>query len=426
MRVLVIGAGGREHALAWALARSSNVNKVFVAPGNSGIGERAAECVPIPVGKTVELADFAAAQKIGLTVIGPEQPLVGGLVDYFQERKLTVFGPTKAAARLEGSKVFAKQIMEKAGVPTARSRVFKELDPALAYIDSAPIPIVVKADGLAGGKGAVVARTREEAKQALNSMLLERIFGEAGGQVVVEEFLEGEEVSILALSDGKDFVMLEPAQDHKRVNDNDEGPNTGGMGAYSPVPMVSAAQLQEIRAKVFQPVISAMAAAGTPFKGVLYAGLMLTASGPKVLEFNARFGDPETQEVLPLLDADLLEIVKDCADGRGPGGMLPRKPGAALGVAITAEGYPDKPQAGAAIDLTALDGEKDVLVFHAGTKKAGAGWTATGGRVLAVVGLGADLAAARERAYQAVSRVAAPALQRRSDIAAKVMGRAAA
>ncbi len=421
MKVLVIGAGGREHALVWKLAQSPSVKKIFAAPGNSGMSGLA-EGLPIPANKTVELADFASSIGIDLTVVGPEGPLVNGIVDYFRERRLTIFGPTKAAARLEGSKVFSKQLMEKFGVPTARFQVFSDAKEALDYLAGCPVPVVVKADGLAAGKGAVVAHRREEAEQAVNAMLKEKVFGEAGSQVVIEECLQGEEVSVLAVVDGTNFILLEPSQDHKRAFDGDQGPNTGGMGAYSPVPRVAPAMMGEVRRRVFEPVIRGLAEQGTPFQGILYAGLMLTADGPKVLEFNVRFGDPETQAILPRLKSDLAELLLASARGGLHGVRLEWDPRSAACVVLASQGYPGKYDMGR--EITGLPKALDLpetLIFHAGTKKEGERLLTVGGRVFGVVGLGETLEQALEKAYTAADTIQFEGKHFRKDIGARAL-----
>ncbi len=426
MRVLVIGAGGREHALVWALSHSPKVKKIFAAPGNFGMSEQA-ETLPLAVSKTVELADFAASQKIDLTVVGPEQPLVNGLVDYFQERKIPVFGPTKRAAALEGSKVFSKKLMESCGVPTARSRIFRDLQDALRHVETAPLPLVVKADGLAAGKGVVVAQTREEAAQAVAAMMKDKLFGDSGRQVVIEECLQGEEVSILALVDGKGFVLLEPSQDHKRAFDGDLGPNTGGMGAYSPVPMVTPKDLEVIRSRVFKPVVEGMQKAGTPFKGVLYAGLMLTAEGPRALEFNVRFGDPEAQALLPRLKTDLVELMLACVEGRVDKVPVQWDPRSAACVVLCSQGYPGKYDMGREITGLADAAElPDTVIFHAGTKKEGSRLVTVGGRVINAVGLGDTLESALEKAYRAAEKIRFEGKHFRRDIGARALGRSRA
>jgi len=421
MKVLVIGAGGREHALAWKLSQSPKVKKIFAAPGNSGMA-RLAEGLPIPAHKTVELADFAVANGIDLTVVGPEGPLVHGIVDYFHERRLTIFGPTKAAARLEGSKAFSKQLMEKYGVPTAAFRVFSDLKEALAYLEECPIPVVVKADGLAAGKGAVVAETREEAIHALTSMLKEKAFGEAGSKVVIEECLQGEEISVLAIVDGTNLSLLEPSQDHKRALDGDRGPNTGGMGAYSPVPMVTPQMMGQIRGKVFEPVVRGMAEQGSPFQGILYAGIMLTADGPKVLEFNVRFGDPETQALLPRLKSDLAEMLLAAAQGRLQEIRPVWDTRAAACVVLASQGYPGKYDMGREITgLKEIEDLPETLLFHAGSKREGERWITVGGRVFSCVGLGDTLEQALERAYAAAEKINFEGKHFRRDIGARAL-----
>ena len=416
MRILVIGSGGREHAIVWKLAQSPLIKKIFVAPGNDGMAD-VAECLPLASDKTAELANFVLSSKIDLTIVGPEAPLVAGIVDYFKERKLPIFGPTRAAARLEGSKAFAKKIMRKYGVPTADFYVFQELEPAVAFLQKSKLPVVVKADGLAGGKGVVVAQSREEAIHAADNILAHKIFGDAGIQVVIEECLEGPEVSALALVDGTHCLLLEPSQDHKRVFDGDQGPNTGGMGAYSPVPMVSTSLMQEIRATIFEPMIRGMAGEGTPFVGILYAGLMLTHSGPKVLEFNVRFGDPECQALLPRLKSDLAECILASVNGTLDKISLEWDSNASACVVLASKGYPGKIDIGRAIEgLNKVADSPDVHLFHASTKKEAGRFLTAGGRVLNVVGLGETLPMALEKVYQVVDQIQFEGKQFRRDI----------
>ncbi|MBI1953963.1 MAG: phosphoribosylamine--glycine ligase [Candidatus Omnitrophica bacterium] len=416
MKVLVIGSGGREHALIWKLAQSPKVAKVFAAPGNGGIAEMA-ECLPFNPDKTKELADFAAAQAIDLTVVGPESPLVHGMVDYFEGRGLKIFGPSKAAARLEGSKAFAKEVMQKAGVPTASFQVFREAEAAYRHLDQCRGPVVVKADGLAAGKGVLMADSAEEAKQAVKSILTDRLFGDAGASVVIEERLTGEEVSVLGIVDGETTLLLAPSQDHKRSQDNDEGSNTGGMGAYSPVPWLDAGKLEEIRKRIFEPVTRFMAREGTPFKGVLYAGLMLTDSGPKVLEFNVRFGDPETQAILPRLKTDLFGLLLASAEGKLKGMSLEWDPRACACVVLASQGYPTKYDIGREIgSLTEAADEPGLWIFHAGTKKEGQRLITIGGRVLNVAALGDSLEGALEKVYRAIGKIYFEGMQYRRDI----------
>ena len=421
MKILVIGAGGREHALVWKLSKSPSVRKIFAAPGNAGMSD-CAECLPLAANKTVELADFAASAGIDLTVVGPEGPLVHGVVDYFRDRKLPIFGPTKSAARLEGSKAFAKKLMARYSVPTARFGIFQDLEEAMRHLAGCEIPVVIKADGLAAGKGAIVAQTRDEAERALTGMLKEKVFGEAGSQVVIEECLQGEEVSVLAMVDGTHFAVLEPSQDHKRALDGDLGPNTGGMGAYSPVPMISAEAMEQVRRKVFEPVVRGMAEQGAPFQGILYAGLMLTPEGPQVLEFNVRFGDPETQAILPRLKGDLVQLMLASIQG-GLKGVRPEWDSrAAACVVLASQGYPGKYDMGR--EITGIQDAQeilDTLLFHAGTKKEGNRWLTVGGRVFSAVGLGESLEAALDRAYQAADKIQFQGRHFRRDIGARAL-----
>ncbi|MBI3333610.1 MAG: phosphoribosylamine--glycine ligase [Candidatus Omnitrophica bacterium] len=424
MRILVIGAAGREHALVWKLAQSRKVQKIFAAPGNAGMSDLA-ECLPLGADKPVELADFAESGRIDLTVVGPEAPLVHGIVDYFRSRGLKIFGPTKAAARLEGSKAFAKSVMEKYGVPTAAFQVFKDQEKALEYLEGVKAPIVVKADGLAGGKGVIVAQTKEEAAKAVNSILKDKIFPEAGEQVVIEECLTGEEASILALVDGTHFLLLEPSQDHKRVFDGDQGPNTGGMGAYSPVPMVDASTIAEIRRKIFEPVVRGMQQEGCPFQGILYAGLMLTPQGPKVLEFNVRLGDPEAQAILPRLKSDLVELILAAMDGRLDQASAEWDSRSCACVVLASAGYPGKYDVGRVITgLNQVSDLEDAWVFHAATRREGNRWVTSGGRILNVVGVGAGLEAALGKAYQAADLVRFEGKHFRRDIGSHALKQA--
>ena len=406
MRVLVVGSGGREHALAWRLKRSPRVDEVIVAPGNAGTarepGLRNADVAATDIDGLIALV---AQEKIDLTVVGPEAPLVAGVVDRFRAAGLKCFGPTRIAAQLEGSKAFAKDFLHRHNIPTAAYEVFTELDAALAYVRRRGAPIVIKADGLAAGKGVIVALTLADAEQALRDMLGAHAFGDASARVVVEEFLDGEEASYIVMSDGRHVLPLATSQDHKRRDEGDLGPNTGGMGAYSPAPVVTAAVEQRILDEVIRPTIAAMAAEGAPFSGFLYAGLMIDASGaPKVIEFNARLGDPETQPIMLRLKADLVALVEAALDGRLDEVTAEWDPRPALGVVVAAAGYPGNVRSGDAIDGLDTPTGDDAKVFHAGTRLDDAGRVVTaGGRVLAVCALGEDIAAARERAY-AVAR----------------------
>ncbi|WP_376792593.1 phosphoribosylamine--glycine ligase [Thermoflexus sp.] len=428
-RILIVGSGGREHALAWAVARSPEVEAVYVAPGNAGTSWPAAPAperkrprapassIPIAAEDVEHLLAFAREQTIDLTIVGPEAPLALGIVNAFQAAGLRIFGPTQEAARIETSKAFAKDLMRASGIPTADYRVFHDLEAALRYVRRRPGPLVVKASGLAGGKGAFVCETREEAEAALIRIMHERIFGEAGETVVIEERLEGRELSLLALVDGQTVQPLLPARDHKRLWDGDRGPNTGGMGAYAPTPDVAPNDLDRMVRTILQPAVEAMARRGTPFVGVLYAGLMLTAQGPYVLEFNARFGDPEAQAILPLLESDLLEAIEACLEGRLGRVNLGWRPGACATVVLAAPGYPGPVPKGLPIlGLEEAERMDDVWVFHAGTARRDGRVVTAGGRVLAISAWGPDPRTAADRAYAAVSRIHFEGMQFRQDI----------
>ncbi len=421
MKILVVGSGGREHALVWKLAQSPRVHRLYAAPGNAGIAEQA-ECVPVPATDVVALATFAEKEKIDLTVVGPEVPLTLGLVDEFQRRGLRAFGASRAAAQIEGSKAFAKALMLKYGIPTAAYREFSELDAALAYVRERGAPIVVKADGLAAGKGALVCRTVADAMAAVRLIMEQRAFGEAGDRVVVEECLEGEEASFLAFTDGKTVLPLASAQDHKPIYDNDEGPNTGGMGAYSPAPVVSAALHRQIMDRVMVPTVRAMAAEGRPYRGVLYAGVMIKDGEAKVLEFNARFGDPEAQPLLLRMDSDLVPVLEAVLDGRLHEITLQWKEDAAVCVVMASGGYPGTYQKGKAIQgLEEAAKVEGVVIFHAGTARRGAHLLTDGGRVLGVTGRGRDVREAITRTYEAVRRISWEGVHFRTDIGAKAL-----
>ena len=417
MKILVIGGGGREHALIWKLAQSRHVTKLFCAPGNPGIAELA-ECVPLDVTDIAQLAAFAVKQKIDLTVVGPEGPLCAGIADAFQAQQLRVFGPSKLAAQLEGSKVFSKQFLLNHNVPTAAAGIFDSPADARAYIRQHGAPIVVKADGLAAGKGVIVAQSIAEAEQAIVDIMEKRAFGDAGRQVVIEECLTGEEVSVMALVSGGAVKILAPAQDHKRVGDNDAGPNTGGMGAYSPVGLPVDAT------EIFTRTLAGLKADGIDYRGVLYAGLMLTPAGPKVLEFNCRFGDPETQAVVPRMDFDLVEACLATADGTLDKFEMQWKPGAAVCVVMTAGGYPGNYERGHVITgLPAAGKLANVTVFHAGTQFQNGQIVTAGGRVLGVTGVGGDIADATRRAYDGVKWIQFAGAHYRHDIAARALQR---
>ena len=406
MRVLIVGSGGREHALAWAIAASPLCDALFCAPGNPGIAQEAT-CVPIAATDLAGLLAFAQKEKIDFVVVGPEAPLVAGLVDKLEAAGIAAFGPSAAAAALEGSKGFTKDLCAKYDIPTGRYRRFTEANAAKAYAREQGAPIVVKADGLAAGKGVTVAMTLAEAEAAIDDILTANRFGAAGAEVVVEEFLAGEEASFFALTDGVTALPLASAQDHKRVGDGDTGPNTGGMGAYSPAPCVTPAIADTVMATIIKPTLAAMAKEGTPYKGILYAGLMLTADGPKLIEYNARFGDPECQVLLPRLKSDLLPALLASRDGVLDDFDLRWRDEDALCVVLAAKGYPDDPQRGSEIrglDAAAAS-DPNVRIFHAGTKRVDDKLVAEGGRVLNVVGLGPTIATARDRAYAAIDRI---------------------
>lgn len=407
MKILVIGSGGREHALVWKLSQSPLVKKVYCAPGNAGTAENA-ENLTISADDITRLWRFARDNRVDLTVVGPEAPLVAGIVDEFRRQGLVIFGPTAAAARLEGSKVFAKKLLRKASIPTADFAVFSRFPEAERYIDEGDEqPLVVKADGLASGKGVFVCATRAEAKAAVRSILQERNFGDAGSQIVIEECLVGQEASVLAIVDGDTIVPLEVAQDHKRAFDNDQGPNTGGMGAYCPAPVVTPEIMDEIVRRILVPTVHTMKVDGCPFSGVLYAGLMLTAGGPRVLEYNVRFGDPEAQPVLMRLKSDLAQVLMMAATGKlGELEGLDWDPRPAVCVVMASEGYPGDYKRGHPIyGLDEADLLPDVKVFHAGTALKNGDVQNTGGRVLGVTALGDTIADAKKRAYQAVDKI---------------------
>lgn len=419
MNVLLIGSGGREHALALAIARSPLLTRLFVAPGNPGIAE-IAEVVALDLRDHAAVVTFCRMMKIDLVMIGPELPLVDGLADSLRAAGVACCGPSRAAARLEGSKAFTKALCERAKIPTAASGTFSDAASAHAYLDRVGAPIVVKADGLAAGKGVVVATSLDEARAAIDDCFA-GAFGAAGACVVIEEMLEGEEASFFALCDGTRAVALGSAQDHKRVGDGDTGPNTGGMGAYSPAPVVTPAIEQEVMERIIRPTLAAMREDGTPFTGVLFAGLMIGRDGPKLIEFNVRFGDPETQVLLPRLDTDLLALLRDCAQGALARDTIPLKPLAALTVVLAARGYPAEPKAGGEIGTLDRAGAiEGVTVTQAGTKRVGTTLVASGGRVLNVTGTGATLVQARERAYAGVDAIHFPDGFCRRDIGARI------
>jgi phosphoribosylamine--glycine ligase len=425
-RVLLVGSGGREHALAWKLLQSPLCDRLIAAPGNPGIealgrgiGQGRVALSKIGAEATAKLVALAKAEKTDLVLCGPEVPLMGGLGDACRGAGLRFFGPSRAAAEIEGSKRFAKDLMKQAGIPTAAYGSFADLASAEAFIDAQPGNLVVKADGLCAGKGVVVTSSKDEAKQAVRTMLVDKVFGDAGTRVVIEERLDGREVSMMALCDGTRFVLLASSEDHKAALDGDRGPNTGGMGAYSPSPLVDAALTETIARKIFAPLVAAMAEQGRPFRGLLYGGLMLTARGPMVIEWNCRFGDPETQAVLPRMAEDLLPWLLDAASGQLPLRSPDWLPGVAVCVVLAAEGYPGKVRSGDAIRGLSVDGQladEDLVVFHAGSKREGRKLVTSGGRVLGMTAVGSNLDEARSRVYAGIDRVAWPGMHFRKDI----------
>ncbi len=423
MKVLVVGSGGREHALCWAIKKSPKCKKLFCAPGNAGIGQ-IAECADIAIDDIQGLVSFAKSKKIDFVVVGPEAPLVAGLVDRLNAEGIKAFGPSAAAAELEGSKIFMKDLCAKYGIPTGKYEYFDECDAAKEYLIRHRPPIVVKAEGLAAGKGVILCRNENEAFAAIDHIISERAFGQAGDRVLIEEFLQGEEASFFALVDGERAVPLVAAQDHKAVHDGDEGPNTGGMGAYTPAPVVDAAMSQRIMDEIINPTVKAMAAEGRPYKGVLFAGIMITEDGPKVLEFNARFGDPECQAMMLRLKSDILEALHACATGELDKVKLDWHDDTALVVVMATQGYPGFYEKGSEIrGLDKVNGADGAYVFHAGTREDDGRIVADGGRVLGVTALGPDVAKAQKRAYQIVDGIDWPEGFCRRDIGWRAIDR---
>lgn len=419
MNILVIGSGGREHALFWKLSESPQTERIYAIPGNPGMGEM----TDIAVTDNAAILQFAKEKDIGLVVVGPEVPLMNGLVDDLEAAGIPAFGPRANAAEIEGSKSFAKDLMKKYGIPTARYEVFAEAEAARVYIRSEGTPIVVKADGLAAGKGVVVAMTEQEALDAVDAIMEHNSFGDAGARVVIEEFMEGEEASLLAFTDGTVIRPMISAQDHKRAFDGDKGPNTGGMGTYAPAPVMTPELTERAVEEILKPTISAMEKEGRAYRGCLYLGLMITADGPKVVEFNARFGDPETQVVLPLLDGDLVQIMHACAGGTLADVPIRWKDGAAVCVVLAAGGYPASYEKGNEIYGIGNAEKLGALVFHAGTAKKNGKIVTNGGRVLGVVGMGKDIASAVQSAYDAVDQISFKGEYHRKDIAHRALNR---
>ena len=416
MRILIVGSGGREHAIAWKCAQSKRVDKIFCAPGNAGIGQ-IAECVPITAMEFDKLVAFAKEQKIDLTIIGMDDPLVGGIVDAFEAEGLRVFGPRKNAAILEGSKAFSKDLMKKYNIPTAGYETFNSPEAALEYLKTAEYPTVLKADGLALGKGVLICNTKEEAEAGVKTLMLDKQFGSAGDRIVIEEFMTGREVSVLSFVDGHTIKIMTSAQDHKRAKDGDKGLNTGGMGTFSPSPFYTPEVDEFCKKYIYQATVDAMKAEGREFKGIIFFGLMLTPKGPRVLEYNARFGDPETQVVLPRMKNDIIDVFEACIDGTLDKIDLEFEDNAAVCVVLASDGYPEKYEKGKLITgLEAFDNNPGYYCFHAGTKRTDDGFVTNGGRVLGITATGSDLKTARANAYRATEWVSFENKYMRHDI----------
>jgi len=421
MKVLVVGGGGREHALCWKIIQSSLVEKVYCAPGNAGIAN-VAECIDIPVDDLVSLRDFAKNKSIDLTVVGPELPLTMGIVDLFEKDNLNIFGPNRAASEIEGSKVFSKNLMKKYNIPTAEYKSFSNLDDAEKWINTVDPPFVVKADGLAAGKGVIICQTIDEGKSALKSIMVDKAFGEAGTKVVVEEYLKGEEASIFVITDGDNYVILESSQDHKAIYDNDMGPNTGGMGAYCPAPIVSQDIINDVESSIIKPSIDGLNSEGIKYKGVLYIGLMIHNGEAKVLEYNCRFGDPETQPVLMKMESDIVPLLIDAANGNINQNNIVWKDGSAVCVVMSSIGYPGSYNKG--VELTKLNNfseSEDMVLFHAGTKFNGNKIVTNGGRVLGLTALDNNIGSAIDKVYENISKINDGSLYYRTDIGKKAL-----
>jgi phosphoribosylamine--glycine ligase len=421
MKILVIGSGGREHALVWKIAQSSLVSEIFCAPGNPGI-EKQANLVDINSNDIYSLLDFAKKNRIDLTVVGPEMPLISGIVDLFEKEGLKIFGPSQKAAQLEGSKAFSKDLMEKYRIPTANYRVFTSSEKARESLKSQKFPVVIKADGLAAGKGVTICESIESSFRAINEIMEKKVFGDAGSSIVIEDFLEGEEVSVLAFTDGENILSLEPAQDHKAIFDEDKGPNTGGMGAFSPAPIFTEALKNETMEKVFKPIVKAMEQEGIIYRGILYAGLIYTPNGLKVLEFNVRFGDPETQPILMRMESDIVPLFFDTMAGRLKNKKIKWKNEPAVCVVMASEGYPANYPKGEEISgLESLADSGETVVFHAGTKKVNNKLLTSGGRVLGVSSIGDSMENAIKNTYEAVSKISWKSSYFRTDIGRKAV-----
>ncbi|MFZ4619760.1 MAG: phosphoribosylamine--glycine ligase [Bacteroidota bacterium] len=419
MNVLVIGSGGREHAIVWKVKQSPNVTKIYCAPGNAGIAE-IAECVPVKTDDLTALLQFAKTNSIDLTIVGNESPLVLGIVDLFEQHGLKIFGPSKAAAQVEGSKMFLKHFLKRHAIPTAKYETFNqsEFENAKAYVLSTPAPYVIKTDGLAAGKGVAICSTSDEAVSTLKEYFQDKVFGDAGSNIVIEEFMAGEEASVFAMCDGEGYVLLSSAQDHKRIGDGDTGKNTGGMGAYAPAPVVTPEILKQVEETIIKPTLAGMKVEGYPYKGCLYVGLMMTTEGPKVVEYNCRLGDPETQVLMPLIESDAYELFYACAAGALPLYHLKLKSSSAVCIVMASQGYPDEYGTGYVIEGLE-QANKSAVVFHAGTKKSGDSTVTSGGRVLGVTATGEVLQETIDRAYEAVKSISYTGASFRNDIGKK-------
>ena len=419
MNVLVIGSGGREHAIVWKVRQSPRLKKLYALPGNPGTGGLAENVSGISVGDHAAIVQFCRHQQIDLVIVGPEMPLATGMADSLSAQGISCFGPKQAAAQIEASKVFAKDFMRRYRIPTARYATFRQYDEALQYLNVVDYPVVIKASGLAAGKGVILPETIDEAQKTVRSILVDKVFGNAGDAVVIEERLVGQEVSLMAFSDGTSVAPMLPAQDHKRLLDNDEGPNTGGMGAYAPAPIFTADLMNQAVESVLTPAVQGLKSEGTPFVGVLYAGLMLTPNGIRVLEFNCRFGDPETQVVLPLLETDLLDVAEACIQGTLSSVEICWKRGAAVCIVLASKGYPEKVESGKLVTMQELP--KDMVCFHAGTKMDGESLVTSGGRVFGLTGWSSDIENAVHQVYSNTGKISFDGMQYRKDIAAKVL-----
>ena len=421
MNVMVIGSGGREHAIVWKVSQSPRLKKLYALPGNPGIGALAENVSGISVDDHAAIVQFCHDNQIDLVIVGPEMPLASGMADSLSAQGIRCFGPTQGAAQIEASKAFAKDFMARHHIPTARYASFRQYDKAVRYLESVHYPIVIKASGLAAGKGVILPETMDEGRSTLKSILVDKVFSNAGDEVVIEERLVGQEVSLMAFSDGTSVVPMLPAQDHKRVLDNDQGPNTGGMGAYAPAPIFTAEMMTKAVESVLKPTIQGLKREGTPFVGVLYAGLMLTPDGIRVLEFNCRFGDPETQVVLPLLETDLLDIVEACVQGTLSNVEIRWKQGAAVCVVLASKGYPEKVESGKLVTMNALP--EDIVCFHAGTKMDGGSLITSGGRVFGLTGWSSDIENAVHHVYSNIEKISFDGMQCRRDIAHRALSK---